>query len=155
MKQRIVTVMLAIFLVNLIITLTPNVIIFEAASAHAEDLSQRNYAGETQEASRDARENVSGTWSSITGFFSKMATGIGNAIDRLVAGVNGVFGFEKGEGPQAIFGGTFYVFLILVFLFVGKFLFNIVRDSVKGLAGAGPGNDARYRKPSFRDEGEE
>lgn len=90
-----------------------------------EDVSKRDFDSETTDASRQAKEKLDGATSGITGIFTDIKNwfvGIYTGFDNWM---KGVFGFDRGEGTEAFFGSIIYFFLILVFLFVGKFVYNI------------------------------
>ena len=109
-----------------IFTLTTNVV-FEATPVWAE-------------ASEEAAGEMSGTAEKSTGFFG----GIMNWVDSVTGAVNKMWGMENGSGVAMVVNGVFYLFLIGGALFVGKLLFNIVSEALKGKV------DERYEKPSFR-----
>jgi uncharacterized BrkB/YihY/UPF0761 family membrane protein len=112
-----------------IFTLTTSVG-FESATAWAE----------TSEASQEAKDKLSGAADSAGGFFS----GIMNWITSVTDAVNKMWGMENGDGVAMVVNGVFYLLLIVGVLFVGKMIFNIINEAVKGKV------DEKYEKPSFR-----
>ena len=88
----------------------------------------------------EAKEEVSGTEESSTGFFS----GIMNWINSVTGAVNKMWGMENGSGMAMVVNGLFYLVLIAGTLFVGKMIYNIVSDVLSGKV------DEKYQKPSFR-----
>ena len=128
-----------IFLSVFIFTLTSNVI-FDPPAAMAEDLSQRDAAGETAEESKLAKDKLSGAAKGAGGFFS----GIVNWIKGITDSVNKMWGMENGSGVASVVNGIFYLIIGVVVLFVGKMIMNIFKDAVGGKV------DERYQKPSFR-----
>ena len=123
----------------LIFTLTSNVV-FSPAVAWAEDVSQRDTAGETTEESLEAKNKLSGAADGVGGFFG----GIKNWINGVTDSVNKMWGMENGEGMAMLVNGMFYLFLIVGVLFGGKMIFNIFSGAIGGKV------DERYEKPSFR-----
>jgi len=112
-----------------IFTLTTSVV-FKSATAWAE----------TSEASQEAKDKLSGAADSVGGFFS----GIMNWVTSVTDAVNNMWGMENGNGVAMVVNGVFYLLLIVGVLFVGKMIFNIINEAVKGKV------DERYEKPSFR-----
>ena len=112
-----------------IFTLTTSVV-FKSATACAE----------TSEASQEAKDKLSGAADSAGGFFS----GIINWVTSVTDAVNNMWGMENGIGVAMVVNGVFYLLLIVGVLFVGKMIFNIINEAVKGKV------DERYEKPSFR-----
>ena len=112
-----------------IFTLTTSVV-FKSATAWAE----------TSEASQEAKDKLSGAADSAGGFFS----GIMNWVTSVTDAVNNMWGMENGDGVAMVVNGVFYLLLIVGVLFVGKMIFNIINEAVKGKV------DERYEKPSFR-----
>ena len=88
----------------------------------------------------EATEEMSGTEKSSTGFFST----IWNWINSVTGAVNKMWGMENGSGVAMVVNGLFYLILIVVTLFVGKMIFNIINDLISGKV------DQEYEKPSFR-----
>ena len=129
------------FFAIILFTLTFNVV-FEPTSTWAaeNDISQRDTAGETTDASKEAKGKLSGAADSATGFFG----GIIGWIKGVTASINKMWGMENGGGMAALVNGAFYLFLIVIFLFVGKMTLNILKGSLGGKV------DERYKKPSFR-----
>jgi len=107
-----------------IFTLTSNVV-FETTTVWAED----------SEMSEDATEESSATADSggILGWIK----GVTNAVNKM-------WGMENGSGVAMVVNGVFYLLLVAGALFIGKMVFNIVRDVLAGKV------DERYEKPSFR-----
>ena len=128
-------------LLAFIFTLTANVV-FNPATAMAGDVSQRDTASETADASKDAQGKLSGAADSAGGFFS----GIMNWIKSVTDAVNKMWGMENGSGVAMVVNGVFYLLLFVGFIFAGKMVFNIFTDAVKGENSV----DDRYKKPSFR-----
>ena len=122
-----------------IFTLTANVV-FEPATVWAGDMSQRDTASETADASKDAKGKLSSAADSAGGFFS----GIMNWITGVTDAVNKMWGMENGSGMAMVVTGAFYLLLIVGALFFGKMIFNIINETLKRKV------DERYEKPSFR-----
>ena len=97
---------------------------------------ESSYGGEAEE---------EGALGSVKSFFEGIVSWIGETVGGLLDSVNALFGFERGEGSQAMFGGVFYFFLILVLLFAGKFAYNIIKDTVKSVVPKG--GPSRPRRP--------
>lgn len=95
--------------------------------------------------SYDSEPESGGIVESVKSFFEGIVSWIGGLVGGLIDGMNAIFGFERGEGSQAMFGTAFYLFLIVVLLFTGKFVFNIMRDTVKSVIPKGGPN--RPRRP--------
>ncbi len=92
-----------------------------------------------------AKEKVTGftdqifdTWDRVYGWFK-------SRVKWLTDKVEAVFGFEQGEGPLAMFGGVFYLFIIIVILLCVMFVFNIIRDFFAGVAAR-----KKHARPAFR-----
>lgn len=114
------------FLLVFIFTLTTNVV-FDPAPVWAET-------------SGEVAEETAGGGESSTGFFG----GILNWINSVTGAVNKMWGMENGSGVAMVVNGLFYLILVVVTLFVGKMIFNIVSDMLSGKV------DQKYEKPSFR-----
>jgi uncharacterized BrkB/YihY/UPF0761 family membrane protein len=112
-----------------IFTLTTNVV-FESATAWAE----------TSEASEEAQDKLSGAAGNVGGFFSGIISWIKSVTDA----VNKMWGMENGDGVAIVVNAAFYLLLIVGVLFIGKMVFNIFNDAIKGKV------DEKYEKPSFR-----
>lgn len=97
------------------------------------------------ESSYGSEDESGGIVESVITFFKGIVSWMGEVVESLVAGMNEMFGFERGEGSQAMFGTVFYFFLIVALLFAGKFAFNIVRDTVKSVVPKG--GPSRPRRP--------
>ena len=91
-----------------IFTLTSNVV-FNSATAMAGDVSQRDTASETADASKDAQGKLSGAVDSAGGFFS----GIKNWITGFTDAVNKMWGMENGSGVAMVVNGVFYLLLVV------------------------------------------
>ena len=98
-----------------------------------------------QVSSYDSEPEEGGVMEGVKSFFEGITSAIGEIVGGLIGSVNALFGFEKGEGSQAMFGGVFYFFLIVVLLFAGKFAYNIMRDTVKSVVPKG--GPPKSRKP--------
>ncbi len=121
----------------LLFTITANVA-FDPATGWAGD--GRDAAGETADASKEAKGKLSGAADSATGFIG----GIFGWIKGVTDSINKMWGMENGGGMASATTGLFYVILIGGFLFGGKMLINIVKGAVGGKV------DERYQKPTFR-----
>ncbi len=95
---------------------------------------------ETSEASQEAKDKLSGAADSAGGFFSDIMNWVTSVTDA----VNNMWGMENGKGVAMVVNGVFYLLLIVGVLFIGKMIFNIINEAVKGKV------DERYEKPSFR-----
>lgn len=122
-----------------IFTFTTNVV-FKPATVWAGDMSPRDTASETADASKDAKGKLSSAADSAGGFFS----GIMNWITGVTDAVNKMWGMENGTGVAKVVNGIFYLLLFVGVAFGGKMVFNIIKDSVGGKV------DERYERPSFR-----
>ncbi len=87
-----------------------------------------------------------GILESVKSFFKGIVSWIGETVGGWIGSVNAVFGFEGGEGSQAMFGGVFYFFLIIILLFAGKLVYNILRDTVKSVVPKGGPSRPRKSK---------
>ena len=123
----------AVFVMSLFLaflfTITANVV-FNPGAAWAE----------ISEASEQAKDNLSSTADSASGFFG----GIKNWITGVTDAVNKMWGMENGTGVAKVVNGIFYLILIVGILFGGKMIFNIFSGVIGGKV------DERYEKPSFR-----
>lgn len=97
------------------------------------------------ESSYGSEPESGGIVESVKSFFEGIVSWIGGLVGGLMDGMNAIFGFERGEGSQAMFGTVFYLFLIVALLFAGKFAFNIIRDTVKSVIPKG--GPSRPRRP--------
>ncbi len=108
------------------------------------DSLDRDYENETAQASKEAKENISGFWGSISNFFNNVAALIGGIINSMTSFVDNLFGFANGDGAKAAFAGPIYFLMFVVLIFALKFFYNILKDMVKKVSSPTP---ERYRKP--------
>ncbi len=101
-------------------------------------------SGESGEGAK-AKEKVTGFADQIFDTWDRVSDWFKSKVKWLTDKVEAVFGFEQGEGPLAMFGGIFYLFIILVILFFVVFVINIIRDFFAGIAAR-----KNHAKPSFR-----
>ncbi|MGP0629102.1 hypothetical protein ACTRW9_05325 [Nitrospina sp. 32_T5] len=90
-----------------------------------EEVAQRDSDMEVTDASKEAQEKLDGATSGITGVFQDIKNFFVDTWTGFDNWMKALFGFDRGEGSEAFFGTIIYAFLILVFLFVGKFIYNI------------------------------
>lgn len=110
----------------------------------AEQSSERDTAGETAQPSENAKQKLTGFMGKVTGTWDRVSNWLSEKFHFFKSKVDAVFGFEKGEGPQALFGSVFYFIILLVLLFILAFIYNIIRDMFTGIkAKSKP-------KPSYR-----
>ena len=114
------------FLLVFIFTLTTNVV-FEPTDVWAET-------------TEEVTDETSGAAGESTGFIGSIM----NWIKSVTGAVNKMWGMENGSGVAMVVNGLFYLFLIAGTLFAGKFIFNIINESISGKV------DEKYEKPSFR-----
>ena len=110
----------------------------------AEQGSERDTAGETAQSSQNAKQKLTGFTDRITDTWDRISNWVSEKFHFFKSKVDAVFGFEKGEGPQAFFGTVFYFIVLMVLLFVLAFIYNIIRDMFTGIK-------AKTKpKPSYR-----
>lgn len=90
--------------------------------------------GETAEASQKAEKKLTGFTDRVMDTVNSVSNWVSERALAFKSKVDGVFGFEKGEGPQAFFGSVFYFFIFLVLLFFLMFIYNIIRDFFTGVS---------------------
>jgi len=135
-------ILLFAFVVNVLAPAAPQTAF---AGLTIEDVSKRDQDSETADASKEARDKLEGASSGISGIFSDIRNFFVGTYTDFDNWINHLFGFEHGEGTQAYFGTLIYAFLLIVFLFVGKFIYNIFAGlfEYKGSRSRVP---ERYRK---------
>lgn len=104
--------------------------------AFSEPLFQVAQAAEDNqsEASKGAKEKLTGAVDQASETWSRVTEWVMGYVNALKSKVDGVFGFEGGEGSNAFFGSVLYFGIGLVLLFVLMFVYNIIRDMFAGMA---------------------
>lgn len=135
-------ILLFAFVVNVLAPASPQTAF---AGLTIEDVSKRDQDSEITDASKDAKKRLEGASSGIRGIFNDVRNFFVGTYTDFDNWMNNLFGFEHGEGTQAYFGTLIYAFLFMVFLFVGKFIYNIFAGlfEYKGSRSRVP---ERYRK---------
>lgn len=112
-----------------------------------EEESHRDLDSETTEASREAKDKLEGATRGVSGIFSDIRNFFVDTWTAFDTWMDHLFGFDNAEGTEAYFGTLIYAFLLIVFLFVGKFVYNIFAGLFT-YKGRRPGRvQERYRKP--------
>jgi len=112
-------------------------------AAVEEDASKRQTDNEIAGASKDAKDKLSGFTGGVSSFWEGIKNWIGGIFKGLDDSIQGMFGGEEDAGMGAFFGTVVWAIIIITFLFVVAFAYNII----KGMFGGGESSvSERYRK---------